>query len=265
MGTTKDAKSAKGDPWGASLLCAAALLLAPALHAAPAPGAWSTAPLTSDALPAQLDAIAKVEASLPPPAAKTLFMQRLLLKIRAGAPMTEWRPEMAKFAAATGEDPVTAGLRDLALAWEARARIAEMDVALRKFYRKQVRFPDTLDLVDADIPASAKKDPWNETWTYQPKIPHGFSAKMNKQRYLLTPKRYTVFRDADDANQEEPLKHVWKITPKDTGGQKLLEIRTPATSLVTQVGGHIEDCTLLFIGDGWALFTDTERLFTVNF
>jgi hypothetical protein len=45
----------------------------------------------------------------------------------------------------------------------------------------------------------------------------------------------------------------------------VLEFRTASGTVGTQAGGHVEDATVLFVGDGWALLADLERIFTVTF
>ena len=238
-------------------------VLALSAAAAPPP-VWET-PLKL--APAELGpALARNEtaaAELPAALGATASFQRLLLRIRSGAPVAEWRGELAKVSTNPASDPVSVGLRELALAWEARARMTEVDVTLRQFYRHNVRFPDKLDEVKAAIPASAQTDPWGDAWTYAPTAPKNFSAKFAKQRYTLLPSKHPTVRPLEDTLEAPPAARTWKITPRDIAGQKVLEFRLASgQQIVTQPGGHIEDATLLHIGEGWALLADLERLFT---
>ena len=173
---------------------------------------------------------------------------------------------MAKFAAERAETPVAAGLRELALTWEARARMKEIDGALRAFYRDAVKFPDALAAVMASIPANAKTDPWNEPWVYAPGAPTGFSAKFSKQRYQLGPKRLPQLTTIAEAVSAKPWKVAWKITQQAVAGNRAVMIVTPAGQrAVVQAGGKVGDVSILSIGDGWLLAADTEQLFGLNF
>ena len=73
-----------------------------------------------------------------------------------------------------GGDSVTIALRELAKCWEARLAKVEIDKALRKFYRVNVRFPDHLDEVQTDIPESLRLDSWGQPWIYKTAAPEEF-------------------------------------------------------------------------------------------
>ncbi|HYR58011.1 MAG TPA: hypothetical protein VEO95_05260, partial [Chthoniobacteraceae bacterium] len=221
----------------------AALLLAISLtaNASPPPGAWSDK-ITD---PAALD---KAWHEVPPALRTAVEFQKLLLKIRGGAPVAEWKPQMEKFASAPGDDGVIVALRDVAKIWLARAAMEQIDAALRKFYRKQVRFPDTLAEVQRDIPAEAQRDPWGEAWTFAPAAPKGFAIA--KQRYQLGPARLPRLSTLEDAVKSKPAAFAWKITPRD----KALELRgADGKAAILQPGGRAGEIALVFIGDGWAL------------
>jgi hypothetical protein len=227
--------------------------------AAPPPAIWSGQ--VTD--PAVVDAAWK---EVPAPLRPAVELQKLLLKIRHHAPVAEWRAEMEKFANAAGEDGVTTGLRELARCWLARAAMIEMEKPLRKFYAGEVRFPDALSDVAKDLPESARHDPWGEAWAYQPTAPKGFSQKFAKQRYQLGPARYPQLSPLDDALKSADTPHNWKASPREVSGAKALELRSPDGKIaVVQAGGRCADAMLLFVGDGWALLADTERLFPLTF
>jgi hypothetical protein len=53
---------------------------------------------------------------------------------------------------------------------------------------------------------------------------------------------------------------------REVSGTKVLEIHTTDGKVaVVQPGGRIGEISLAYIGDGWALFADTEGLFTETF
>ena len=187
----------------------------------------------------------------------------MLLQIRAGADIPAWRGEIEKYAKAAGDDGVTASLRELAKCWQARRAMDEIDKALRKFYGANVRFPDKLD--EVKIPEAVKVDPWGEAWVYKPTTAKTF-AKFAKQRYELGPTRYPDLSTIKEALIAAPSTRTFKVTPRDVGGTRTLEIRTSdGKTGVVQPGAKVGDVSLVFIGDGWALLADTERLFTVAF
>ena len=250
-----------------SRLLAAALavcLVASVAVAAP-PDIWKNGPVDSVTLQAQTTAIDAAEAKLAAPARPAAEFQKVLLQIHSGADAAAWRGEIDKYAKASGDDGVTAALRELAKCWQARRAMAEIDKALRKFYGANVRFPDKLDEVKANIPEAVKVDPWGEAWVYKPTTAQTF-AKFAKQRYDLGPTRYPDLSTIKEALTAAPSARTFKITPRDVAGTRTLEIRTSdGKTGVVQPGAKVGDVLLVFIGDGWALLADTERLFTVGF
>ena len=251
-----------------SRLLAAALavcFVAGVAVAAPPPDIWKNGPVDSATLSAQTTAIDAVESKLAAPARLAAEFQKVLLQIRSGADVAVWRGEIDKYAKAFGEDGVTVALRELAKCWQARRAMAEIDKVLRKFYGANVRFPDKFDEVKTDIPEVLKLDPWGEAWVYKPTTAKTF-AKYAKQRYDLGPMRYPDLSTIKEALAAAPSARTFKITPRDVGGTRTLEIRTSdGKTGVVQPGAKVGDVSLVFIGDGWALLADTERLFTVAF
>ena len=244
---------------------AAVLFCAGVAHAAPPPDVWKNGPVDSATLAAQTAAIDAAEPKLPAPARPAAEFQKVLLQIRAGADAAVWRGEIDKYAKAAAEDGVTASLRELAKYWQARLAMNEIDKALRKFYGANVRFPDKLDEVKTGLPEAVKSDPWGEAWVYKVTTAKTF-AKFAKQRYELGPTRFPDLSTIHEALTAAPSARTFKITPRDVGGTRTLEIRTSdGKTGVVQPGAKVGDVSLVFIGDGWALLADTERLFTVAF
>jgi hypothetical protein len=128
-----------------------------------------------------------------------------------------------------------------------------------------VQFPDQLDAVKTDIPEALRVDPWGEPWVYRLTAPQGFT-KLQGQRYEIGPTRFPHLTDLETAAKNEPVSRGWKIVAREVAGARALEIRTADGKVaVVQPGARIGEVSLAYIGDGWALFTDTERLFTATF
>jgi hypothetical protein len=211
------------------------------------------------------DALDKLWHEVPSPLRPAIEFEKLLLKVRSADRSSEWREEMEKFAKAPGDNPIMAGLRELAKVWLARVLMDEIDGALRKFYRREVHFPDSLEVVLPEIPSEARRDPWGEAWVYKTASPKGFT-KLNKQRYQLGPARYPQLSPLHEAARATPAPRAWKITSLNTSGAKALELHSGKGQVaVVQPGGQFADTTLLYIGEGWTLLADTERLFTLSF
>jgi hypothetical protein len=214
------------------------------------------------ATPESLD---KAWHELPAPLRPAVDFQKLLLRIREARTPAEWHGDVEKLARSPAGDPISGALREFARLWLARAMMEEIYVALRKYYRIEVCFPDSLALVQKDIPTHARQDPWGEAWSYRLIPPAGFT-KLTKQRYQLGPARYPqLTRLADAVKPRQPSRN-WKLAIREAGGAKALEMRgSDGKAAVVQPGGNFDDATLLHIGDGWALMVDTERMFTLAF
>jgi len=242
----------------------ALLILTTAADAAPPPPVWDAPEkLSTPELPAALKRVDEAAAPLPSALTPAVQFQRVLLRIRAGAPMTEWREEVKAFTSDKDRSPAALAIRELALAWEARARMAEIDTALRRYYRANVKFPAKFG--EASVPASAATDPWGEAWVYSPSKPKGFSDKFTSQRYTLTPAKHPQVRSVEDTLATPAPARNWKPTVREVSGQRVLEFRTAAGTVATQAGGRVEDAVVVYIGDGWAVLADLERIFTVTF
>ena len=116
-----------------------------------------------------------------------------------------------------------------------------------------------------DIPAEAQDDPWGQPWVYKPAVPHGL-GKLSKQRYQLGPTRLPNLSPLADAIDPTPKPPAFKLTMREVGGAKAVELRTAdGQTAILQAGGRSGEFGVLYIGDGWVLLADTERLFTVPF
>lgn len=241
------------------------------VRAAAPPDIWPQqfSSLDKNALKAQFDVLDGAAADLPQPLAPALRFQKLFLRIISGAPPAEWRGEIEKFAASTEKAPVESGLAEISRAWLARLEMADIDPVLHNYYKRNVRFPATLDEVSGDIPANLRKDPWGEPWVYKAAAPQGFE-RMEGQRYQLGPARFPQLGSLGDAVRRRSFQiPSWTITLHDLAGSKALEFRSEraGTPVITtiQPGGSVDDCILLFIGDKWALMAGVDQLFAVSF
>lgn len=147
-------------------------------------------------LPAQVPA-------LPPEVGGLLEMERVLNRIRSGEKPEVWRPLLAKYTDFKGDKGVGAGLRELALAWEARARMQAWEGVLRGAYRKKARFPETLDGVLPGVAEELRTDPWGEAWSYALSAP-AHSKQLVGQRYVLTPARFPRLSSLAEAVKTPP-------------------------------------------------------------
>ena len=241
-----------------------ALYVCGTVHAAP-PDVWKNGPVTEATVAVQNLAIETEIMQLPALLRPAAEFQKVLLQIRAGAEPAAWRAPVDRAAQNAGGDSVTIALRELAKCWQARLAEVEIDKALRRFYRMNVRFPDHLGEVHADIPESVQLDPWGQPWIYKTTAPEGF-GKLDDQRYELGPTRYPQLSTLAAAIKAEPVAPAWKIAPREVSGGRALEIRTASGQVaVVQPGAQIEGTTLAYISDGWALFADTDGLFVQTF
>ena len=193
--------------------------------------------------------------------------QNVFLKILAGWKSAEWHGEIEALAGLPDNSPVVAGVREVSLAWLARFQMGEIDLVLRAYYRSHVRFPSSLAEFENDLPQNLRKDPWGDPWLYKPRAPQGF-GRLTSQRYQLGPTRFPSLPPMPEAfNRRSPQAHPWTISLRDAAGKKALEVRSPgkdaAVSMI-EPGGKIDGCTLLFIGDDWALMAGVDQLFAVG-
>ena len=269
-------------------------VLVPRGNAAPAPDLW---PLAVKGLPAselehRCAAIEAAAVSLPPDLRPAARFQKTFLRIISGAPETAWLPELQRYVAESGTTPgspalsgtteqkaepcvaqaapggpvVARALADISRAWIARSAMRGIDEALRKHYRKHVAFPETLAVVEADLPDGIRHDPWGQPWVYRthaPALGERF-AKFSTQRYTIGPARYPELGPLAAAiGNRTPSLPEWKLFVRDMAGRKALEFRNGGTVTIIEPGGKLGIYTLLYLSDGWALLASADQLFTV--
>lgn len=242
----------------------AALTLVPALARAAAPAEIWPAQPTPIADP---NVPGTAMASLAPILAPAIKFEESFLRIVAGAPTGEWSPPMRAFAASTAADPVSAGVRELAKVWLARAEIEEIAKALDQYYAVNVRYPASLSAVEKSIPADLRRDPWGEAWVYNTHAPKGF-ANQEGQRYQIGSKRFPDLGTIREATggRKGITPPAWKVALQVVGSNRALEFRQNGAVVgVIAAGGKIDGYSLLYVGEGWALMAATDQLFTVNF
>ena len=224
--------------------------------------------LNAAGLKSQLGLIDATVPALPEAARSAAQFQKVFLEILSGAAKETWRAKLEKHAQRTGGDAAIQIVGDVARVWLARVQMEDLDGALRKYYRQNVRFPDTLSAVLKDVPASLQNDPWGQPWVYQLRAPPGF-PKQKDQRYQLGPARFpqlTTFAEA--TRKRTPPAVTWKITPSAAGGGATLEFRAPGAATpmaVLQPGGAVGEFVLMFVGNRWALMSSQDQLFAVAF
>jgi hypothetical protein len=204
--------------------------------------------------------------SIPPALVPALRFQVLYGKIISGAKVSEWRSDLAGLASLQSSDPVSASIRQASRVWLARAEMEDIDALLVDYYSRNIRFPKNDSDFQKILPTTLNKDPWGESWTYAPSVPHGFSSAMIGQRYQLSPGGMPGIQSLKESVKgRQPVKLLSAVAPREVGGHRALEFRSPRSISVIEPGGEAEDCTLLFVGDHWALMSSGDRLFTVSF
>jgi hypothetical protein len=246
------------------------LFIAASVRAATPLDVWpaQVAPLDASSLQARLTAVDVAAMGLPPELGPAVRFQKIFLRILSGEAVSTWRDEIAQAANAPSSTPVGNGIREVARAWFARAKMGEIDEALRAYYRQNVKFPPALADVEATIPPELRKDPWGDAWSYQLHAPQGFAEQV-AQRYQLGPARDPQLGMLDEALRNRPAPgQPWTITVQEVAGNKALEFRFPranASVAVLQPGGKVDGCMLLYIGDHWALMAGVDQLFAVSY
>jgi len=236
------------------------ILLATTAHAGLPQELW---PLQADA--AAIKARLADGKSLEPELWPAVQFQRVFCDILAGTPPDKWRGDLEGFLKPATNDFVAHGVSDVARVWLARARMLEVDAALKNYYRQHVAFPDTLAPVLKDLPVNLRVDPWGQPWVYTLHAPEGFARQAN-QRYQLGPTRCPLLTSLKDATRSRaPQPTPWKVTVQKVGGESSLMFKANKTSALIQQGGTVDGYALLFIGDKWALMAAQDQLFTVAF
>ena len=173
---------------------------------------------------------------------------------------------MKAFIAADREnDPLAHGVAEVARAWIARTQMPQIDAALRQYYRKNIRFPDTFSAIEPSLPEPLRRDPWGQPWSYQPCAPEGLS-KLTAQRYRLGPAAFPSLSPLAQAlGDRNPAAPAWKIALHGSREARVLEFQSATGTHLLQPGGKIGDATLLYIGENWALLAWPDQLFAVTF
>ena len=245
---------------GNSIALLLLLFFTPCAHAA-APDLWP--------LEVKASQPAETSSSLPTELKPAAQFQKTFLKILASAeskaqPLEpDWVNELRAFIAADHEnDPLAHAVAEVSRAWLARAQMRTIDAALRQYYRQNIRFPDTFSAIEASLPEPLRLDPWGQPWVYQPRAPQGL-AKLKGQRYQLGPARFPELSPL--AHRTPPVLPAWKLTLRNLGDKRALEIRLAASTATLQPGGKTGDYTLVYLGDNWALMAGPDQLFAVTF
>ena len=256
-----------------SLVILLAALASSGAQAAPGPAGaaaaeiWpvEVAPLDTTALAAQRTRIDQAATTLPPELAPAVRYQKTFSGILSGAPAKGWSGEVTRMAEATGDDAMTRGLREVGKFWVARLAMDEINAALRGFYLHEIRFPENLSLIQANLPPGVQRDPWGEPWVYKLKAPAAFGS-LNGQGYALGPARMPSLSLLRHVQQPRHLvTPAWKVTVVTAGGRPALEFRNGGNVSLIQPGGVADGCVLLFIGEDWALLAQVDQLFAVAF
>ncbi len=111
-------------------------------------------------------------------------------KAMRNAPPDEWLPSVQKIAT---QPNASAALKEAALIWEARARIAELRLLLLDYYKKKASFPASLAAIADKIPPELKSDPWGQPWQYQAVAPAHF-PNLPAQAFKLVPSKYPALQ-----------------------------------------------------------------------
>ena len=177
--------------------------------------------------------------------------------------------EIARLDATTGlaefRRQTESHLAEVARAWIARTQMPQIDAALRQYYRKNIRFPDTFSAIEPSLPEPLRRDPWGQPWSYQPCAPEGLS-KLTAQRYRLGPAAFPSLSPLAQAlGDRNPAAPAWKIALHGSREARVLEFQSATGTHLLQPGGKIGDATLLYIGENWALLAWPDQLFAVTF
>lgn len=130
--------------------------------------------------------IAKARAKAPADLRPFFDLAAACEKAMRNAPPSEWRPAVQKLSV---QPDANAALKETALMWEARARIAELRLLLLDYYKKKASFPASLAAIADKIPPELKSDPWGQPWQYQAVAPAHF-PKLPGQSFKLVPSKY---------------------------------------------------------------------------
>jgi hypothetical protein len=207
-------------------------------------------------------------AGLPLDLVPVVEFERILFKIRTGEKVEEWRAKLQRFTDAKAEKGVPAALRELALAWEARARMLEWDSVLRDSYRHKGRFPDSVDSLLPLMNDAVQKDPWGDAWVYAVTAPQR-SPQLTGQRYVIGPQRYPNLSPLEDAcrnTPQPPPGAVLAYSAIATVISLQIDSRIPQPSRAfKQLGERFGAYWVLWFSREGALLSNTEGFVPVTF
>ena len=207
-------------------------------------------------------------AGMPLEVAPALDFERILFRIRSGEKREDWGPHLSRFIEAKAEKGTSAALRELALAWEARAWIVDLDSALREVYRRKGCFPESLEGVLNQLPEAVRRDPWGDAWAYAVAAPSR-SPQLVGQRYLLGPQRFPKLLSMEDAIRElpqPPQGATLAYSAIATVVSLQIDSKNPQPSRAfKQVGERFGAYWVLWLSREGALLSNTEGFVPVTF
>ena len=225
------------------------------------------APSEAGTLDVRVSALDQTAATLPAEVRPAVQFEETFLRIMAGLPTSEWLSQARAFATAKANDPVSAGVREVARAWVARAEMESIGTTLDQYFGEKARYPATFTEIEKRLPAGLKADPWGESWVYRPQAPKGFGGE-TRQRFSLGPTRLPNLGSLRDAvGGRQPFSPpAWKVTLRVAANSQALEFQgNDVTKGLIMAGGKIGNYSLLYVGDHWALMATLDQLFTVSF
>jgi len=107
---------------------------------------------------------------------------------------------LQEFYSARGEDAATEAGREFARHWLTVFDREEVAAALRAYYRRHIRYPESLDALQVQMPEVSfpRTDRWGAPWDYQIVQPR-FFANTNNQTFTLESPRIPGVRSMVDA------------------------------------------------------------------
>jgi hypothetical protein len=200
--------------------------------------------------------------------APALDFERVLFKIRSGEKREDWRPQLSRFIDSKAEKGTSAALRELALAWEARARIVDLDSVLRAVYRRKGCFPESVEAAMNQLPEAVKRDPWGDAWAYALAAPSK-SPQLLGQRYVIGPQRYPKLLSMEDSVRElpqPPQGATLAYSAIATVISLQIDFKNPQPSRAfKQVGERFGAYWVLWLSREGALLSSTEGFVPVTF
>ncbi|MEK0445561.1 MAG: hypothetical protein RLZZ399_882 [Verrucomicrobiota bacterium] len=192
--------------------------------------------------------------------------ERILFRARAGEPVEAWRESLQPFLKLSAERGKGAALKELALCWEARARMHAWDKILRSAYVRKGRFPNSLEALLKTAPEELRLDPWGGEWVYAPTAPP-HSPHLVGQRYQLGPSRYPKLSTIEAVAKSGPVGPSGKISFSSLVGVNSLQVRGGPQGLNGnfQVGESFDGFTVLWLQKEAALLSGPDGFIPLEF